>query len=90
MLGVVLELFVVKEKLLTSGEHELCAAIVALQYSVDEFHDRLPRTGTTVETGHDLESLPFPFPCLHVLEQQGPGPPKLSGKIAACLRTSED
>ena len=34
-----------------------------------------PKTGTTVETGHDHESLPFPFPCFHVLEQQGPGPP---------------
>jgi len=43
MLGVVLELFVVKEQLLTSGEHKFCAAIVALQDSVDEFHDRLPK-----------------------------------------------
>jgi hypothetical protein len=33
VLGVVLELFVVEEKLLAGGEHELGAAIDALQYS---------------------------------------------------------
>jgi hypothetical protein len=43
MLGIVLELFIVKKQLLTGGEHELCAAIVALQDSVDKFHGRLPQ-----------------------------------------------
>jgi hypothetical protein len=43
MLGVVLELFVVKEKLLTSGEHEFGTAVVALQNPIDEFHGRLPQ-----------------------------------------------
>jgi hypothetical protein len=43
VLGVVLELFVVEKKLLTRGEHELCAAIGAFQHSVDEFHGRLPK-----------------------------------------------
>jgi len=30
MLGIVLELFVVKEKLLAGGEHKLSAAVIAL------------------------------------------------------------
>jgi hypothetical protein len=43
MLGIVLELFVVEEKLLTGGENKFSAAVVALQDSVDKFHGRLPR-----------------------------------------------
>jgi hypothetical protein len=62
VLGVVLELFVVEKKLLTRGEHKLRAAIVALQHSVDKFHGRFPKAGTTI--GHELESLPVPLPCL--------------------------
>jgi hypothetical protein len=44
VLGVILELFVVEKKLLTGSEHELGAAIVALQNSVDKFHGRLPQS----------------------------------------------
>jgi hypothetical protein len=36
--GVVLELFIVKEDLLASGEDELGTAVDALQYSIREFH----------------------------------------------------
>jgi hypothetical protein len=44
MLGIVLELFVVKEKLLPGGEDELSAAVITLEDSVLEFHGgRLPR-----------------------------------------------
>jgi len=64
MLGVVLELFVVKEKLLTRGEHKFGAAVVTLQDSVDKFHGRLPQSRGTFEIGHERESLPVPFPCL--------------------------
>jgi len=64
VLGVVLELFVVEKKLLTRGEHKLHAAIVALQDSVDKFHGRFPKAGTTMEIGHELESLPVPLPCI--------------------------
>ncbi len=77
MLGIVLELFVVEKELLTGGENELCPAVVALQNSVDKFHGRFPKTGRTVEIGHELGSLPVPFPCLNVLEQQGPGPQQM-------------
>jgi hypothetical protein len=42
MFGVVLELFIVEKQLLAGREHKLGAAIVALQYSVGEFHGRLP------------------------------------------------
>jgi len=43
MFGVVLELFVVEKQLLTCGEHKLCAAVAALQNSVNEFHGRFPQ-----------------------------------------------
>jgi hypothetical protein len=42
-LGVVLELFVVEEDLLAGCENELGAAVDALQYSIREFHGRLPQ-----------------------------------------------
>jgi hypothetical protein len=58
-------LFVVEEKLLTRGEHKLDAAVTALQDSVDKFHGRLPQDqGLRFEIGHELESLPVPYPCL--------------------------
>ena len=41
-LGLVLELFVVEEELLTRGEYEICAAINAFQYLVLELHERCP------------------------------------------------
>jgi hypothetical protein len=43
VLGVVFELFVVKEKLLACGEHKFSAAVTALQNPIDEFHGRLPQ-----------------------------------------------
>ena len=43
MLGIVLELFVVEEKLLAGGEYEFSAAIDALQDLILEFHGRLPQ-----------------------------------------------
>lgn len=46
-LGVVRELFVVEEELLASREHELGAAIDALQNSIRKFHGRLPQDGET-------------------------------------------
>jgi hypothetical protein len=46
VLGVILELFVVKEDLLTRREDELGAAVGALEYSILEFHvGRLPYSG---------------------------------------------
>jgi hypothetical protein len=42
-LRVVLELFVVEENLLASSKNKLGAAVNARQYSIGEFHDRLPR-----------------------------------------------
>jgi hypothetical protein len=41
-LGVVLELFVVEEKLLAGGENEFSAAIDTLEYAIRKFHGRLP------------------------------------------------
>jgi hypothetical protein len=41
--GIVLELLVVKEKLLAGGEDKFSAAVVALEDSILEFHGRLPR-----------------------------------------------
>jgi len=62
MLGIVLELFVVEKQLFTGGEHELRSAVVALQNSIDKFHGRFPKPGSTFDIGHDLESSPVPFP----------------------------
>jgi len=42
VLGIVLELFIVEKQLLAGREHKVGTAIIALQYSVDEFHGRLP------------------------------------------------
>jgi hypothetical protein len=41
-LGIVLELFVVEENLLAGRKNELGAAVDALEYSIGEFHGRLP------------------------------------------------
>jgi hypothetical protein len=51
VLGVVLELFVVEEKLLACGEHKLSAAITTLQHSVGKFHGRFPRNREIAESG---------------------------------------
>jgi hypothetical protein len=40
--GVVLELFVVEENLFAGRKNELGAAVNALQYTIGEFHGRLP------------------------------------------------
>jgi hypothetical protein len=45
VLGIVLELFIVKEKLLARRKHKLGAAVTALQNPVDEFHGRFPKQG---------------------------------------------
>jgi hypothetical protein len=46
----------VEKQLLAGRKHELGAAIAALQYSVGEFHGRLPlMAGKLNEIGHDSE-----------------------------------
>jgi hypothetical protein len=47
VLGIVLELFIVEEELLARGEHEVNAAVSALQDSVDKFHGRFPKQERT-------------------------------------------
>jgi len=51
-LGIVLEIFIVEEELLTRGEDEFRAAIDAFQYLIREFHGRLPRRRELAEIGH--------------------------------------
>jgi hypothetical protein len=43
VLGVVLELFIVKKDLLAGRKHKLGGAVAALQHSIGEFHGRLPQ-----------------------------------------------
>jgi hypothetical protein len=43
--GVVFKLFIVEEKLLTSGENKFIAAVYAFEDSILKFHGRLPREG---------------------------------------------
>ena len=45
VLGIVLELFVVEEKLLARSEDELGATVIALQNSVGKLHGRFPEKG---------------------------------------------
>jgi hypothetical protein len=42
MLGDVSELLAVKEKLLACGKHKLFPAVLAFQFSIQEFHPLLP------------------------------------------------
>jgi hypothetical protein len=78
MLGVVLELFVVEEQLFTRCKYKLAAAIAALQDSIRKLHGRLPKEGKHREIGHELNDLPFPFPCLlSLVLNKGPGPQQL-------------
>jgi hypothetical protein len=75
MLGIILELFVVKKQLFTRGEHEFCAAIVTLQYSVDEFHDRLPqKQGLRSKSAMNLRPCRSRFPVFErPRNNKGPG-----------------
>jgi len=43
VLGIVLELLIVKEKLLARGEHKFSTTVTTFQNSVDKVHGRLPQ-----------------------------------------------
>lgn len=47
VLGVVGELLIVEEQLLSGGEYKLSAATDTLQYSIREFHGRFPQDRET-------------------------------------------
>jgi len=47
-------LFVVEEQLLAGCKNKRSGAIYALQFSIDKFHGRLPKTGKITKTGRDL------------------------------------
>jgi hypothetical protein len=73
VLGVILELFVVKEDLFARREDELGAAVGALQYSILEFHfwpaspnREYPRM--SAKWGRS----PVPVPCFVLGTQKGP------------------
>jgi hypothetical protein len=77
MLGIVLELFVVEEKLLAGRKYKVGTAIVALQNSIDEFH-----WPASLEQGNSLKSAMEVSPAGPVslysfyLQNKGPGPRK--------------
>ena len=48
VLGIVLELLVVKEKLLACGEHKFSPAVTTFQNPVHKFHGRFPKEGKDV------------------------------------------
>jgi hypothetical protein len=62
VLGIIRELFVVKEQLLTGCKDKRGAAIYALQLSIDKVHGQLPKTGKITATGRHPKNSPFPFP----------------------------
>jgi hypothetical protein len=47
-LGIVLELFIVKEKLFSGRENEITSAIYAIQHLIDELHPRVPRAAPRI------------------------------------------
>jgi hypothetical protein len=51
-LGVVLEVFVVEEQLLTCGKDKFRTAVNTLENLIRKFHGRLPRRGELAEIGH--------------------------------------
>jgi hypothetical protein len=67
VLGLVFELLVVEKELLAGGEYKLCAAVAALQNSVDEFHGRLPQRRELVEIGHEHYQLAGPVSLLRAV-----------------------
>lgn len=62
MLGIVFELFVVKEELLAGCKNKLGAAITAFQDSVRKLHGRLPKEGNTVKSAVSLMTCRSRFP----------------------------
>ena len=73
MLGVILELFVVKEDLLTGSEDKVSPTIHALQDPIGKFHMLLPRNRETNQERPTDERLPFRVPCSVTGTHQGPG-----------------
>jgi hypothetical protein len=62
MLGVVFELFIVKENLLAGGKNEFRAAIDALHDSIREFHGHVPEDGEPLEADVGGEARRSRFP----------------------------
>jgi hypothetical protein len=83
MLGVILELFIVEEKLFAGCEHKISATVVALQYSVSEFHwPASLEQGKKMKSAKNVTKLPFPFSLSSFsLHNKGPGRNKVSGKL---------
>jgi len=81
MLGIVGELFVVEKYLFARSKDELSAAINALQDSIGELHDRLPREREiNPEIGHEPTKRAAPVSLSsYLLPQQGPGPQTCRG-----------
>jgi hypothetical protein len=62
MFGVILELFVVEEKLLAGRENKLGTAIAAFQNSVRKLHGRLPKEGNVMKSAMSLLTCRSRFP----------------------------
>jgi hypothetical protein len=73
-LGIVLEILVVEEKLLTSGKDEFRTAVDTLEDLIRKFHGRLPRRGNLPKSAIDLGCAGPDSPSSYVVHQQGPGP----------------
>jgi hypothetical protein len=88
--GIVLEFFIVKEELLTSGKDKLRTAVNALQNPVDKLHGRLPQRWEYAEIGLDLERRAGPVSLsLSLNPQQGPGPQQIKRLESIAFRRAE-
>ena len=74
-LGVVFEFLVLEKDLLACGENEFGAAVNAREYSISEFHGRLPWSGDITAIGLNAQDRRSRFPDSdRDTHTEGPGP----------------
>jgi hypothetical protein len=87
MLGVVLELLIVEEKLLACCENKLGAAVNALEDSIGEFHGRLPSQGLPPKSAMAQQKIAGRGSLMSfVVHYKGPGPHLKQGGIRTFAR----
>jgi len=91
VLGVVLELLVVKEQLLARGEHKFRSAVMTLQNSVNEFHGRLPQSRGSLSKSAIIRACRSRIPVLNVIQNnKGPGRHKMERRTMQFLLAIEE
>ncbi len=90
VLGIVLKLLIVEEKLLARGEHKFGAAVTTFQNPVDKFHGRLPQRREKRGSAINLRARRSRFPVFESpLNNKGPGRQIVSGDQHSPRRESQ-